>query len=65
VTVPIGSCGPPSGRQSPADSCNWSPAGFVKQLAGVGVAIDTVGGTLTMEYATVVVTALRAGDRHP
>lgn len=28
-------------------------------LAGIGAAIDTVGGNFTMRYATVVVTAVR------
>ena len=30
-------------------------------LAGLGDAIDAVGGTFTMEYTAVVVTAARAG----
>ena len=30
-------------------------------LAGMGAAIDGVGGSFTMQYATVVLTAARAG----
>ena len=32
-------------------------------LAGIGAAIDTVGGSFTMRYTTVVVTAVRIGTR--
>jgi SAM-dependent methyltransferase len=31
-------------------------------LAGVGAAIDSIGGSLTMSYTTVVVTAMRTGS---
>jgi SAM-dependent methyltransferase len=37
------------------------PATMRDVLTGVGAAIDTVGGSFTMQYATVVVTAARTG----
>jgi hypothetical protein len=39
------------------------PAKLQQLLAGIGAAIDTMGGTFTMRYATVVVTAARASVR--
>nr|MDT0657269.1 hypothetical protein [Micromonospora sp. DSM 115978] len=37
------------------------PARLAETLAGIGAAIDAVGGAFTMSYATVVVTAVRSG----
>lgn len=37
------------------------PAALAELLAGLGAAIDAVGGTFRVQYATVVVTAARAG----
>ncbi|WP_240197173.1 hypothetical protein [Nonomuraea lactucae] len=37
------------------------PAKLEKVQAGVGAAIDAVGGSFTMRYATVVVSATRTG----
>ncbi len=37
------------------------PAQLEELLAGVGAAIDAVGGSFTMRYTTVVVTAVRTG----
>ncbi|MEO3858718.1 hypothetical protein [Acrocarpospora sp. B8E8] len=34
-------------------------------LEGVGTAIDAVGGSFTMSYATVAVTAARTGTAGP
>jgi SAM-dependent methyltransferase len=39
------------------------PATMQQVLAGVGKAIDAVGGSFTMGYATVVVTAARIGSQ--
>jgi hypothetical protein len=36
------------------------PAMLEELLTGVGAAIDAVGGSFTMSYTTVVVTATRA-----
>jgi hypothetical protein len=33
--------------------------------AAIGDAVDSVGGSFTMSYATVAVTAVRAGDPRP
>jgi hypothetical protein len=38
-----------------------APDQLAEVLAGVGAAIDAMGGSLTMSYTTVVVTAARAG----
>jgi SAM-dependent methyltransferase len=38
-----------------------APGQLAEVLAGVGAAIDAMGGSLTMSYTTVVVTAARAG----
>jgi hypothetical protein len=37
------------------------PAALRELLAGLGAAVDAVGGSFTMHYATVAVTAARAG----
>jgi len=41
------------------------PATLQELLAGIGAAIDAVGGSFTMHYATLVVTAARAGALDP
>jgi SAM-dependent methyltransferase len=40
-----------------------APDQLAEVLAGVGAAIDAMGGSLTMSYTTVVVTATRTGRR--
>jgi hypothetical protein len=42
----------------------FPPGKLDELLAGIGAAIDAKGGSFTMEYAAVVVTATRIGDRH-
>jgi hypothetical protein len=37
------------------------PNRLAEVLAGIGTAIDTVGGSFTMHYTTVAVTAARTG----
>jgi SAM-dependent methyltransferase len=37
------------------------PAALQELLAGIGAAVDAAGGSFTMQYATLVVTATRAG----
>jgi hypothetical protein len=37
------------------------PARLAHLLAGVGAAVDAAGGSFTVRYATVVVTAARSG----
>jgi hypothetical protein len=37
------------------------PAKLEELLAGIGAAIDAVGGSFTMRYTTVAVTAARTG----
>jgi hypothetical protein len=37
------------------------PGELTELLAGVGAAIDAVGGSFTMNYVTIVVTATRTG----
>jgi hypothetical protein len=37
------------------------PDAMQQILAGIGTAIDAAGGTFTMHYTTVTVTAARAG----
>jgi SAM-dependent methyltransferase len=39
------------------------PARLEELLAGIGAAVDAVGGSFTMQYATVAVSATRAGTR--
>lgn len=39
----------------------FPPAKLEELLAGVGAAVDAVGGSFTMRYTTVVVTATRTG----
>jgi SAM-dependent methyltransferase len=39
----------------------YPPAAAEEMLAGIGAAVDAVGGSFTMPYATVVVTATRTG----
>jgi SAM-dependent methyltransferase len=41
------------------------PATLQELLAGIGVAIDAVGGGFTMHYTTVAVTATRTATPHP
>ena len=41
------------------------PARLEDLLAGIGAAIDAVGGSFTMHYTTVAVTAARPGLRQP
>jgi hypothetical protein len=43
----------------------YPPAAAKEMLAGVGAAVDAVGGSFTMPYATVVVTATRTGTTGP
>jgi SAM-dependent methyltransferase len=43
----------------------YPPAAAKEMLAGIGAAVDAVGGSFTMPYATVVVTATRAGTTGP
>jgi len=38
-----------------------APAKRQELLAGIGAAIDAVGGSFTMQYTLLVVTAARAG----
>jgi hypothetical protein len=38
------------------------PAKQAELLAGIGAAIDAAGGSFTARYATLAVTAARAGD---
>jgi hypothetical protein len=38
-----------------------APAKLQELLAGIGAAIDAVGGRFTMQYASLVVTAARTG----
>jgi len=38
------------------------PAKLTELLAGIGAAIDAVGGSFTMHYLTVAVTAARTGN---
>jgi hypothetical protein len=40
----------------------FPPDRLAKVLDGVGAAVDAVGGSFTMSYTTVVVTAARTGD---
>jgi SAM-dependent methyltransferase len=42
----------------------FPPGKLDELLAGIGSAIDAEGGSFTTEYAAVVVTATRIGDRH-
>jgi SAM-dependent methyltransferase len=44
------------------DHSQFPPATLQQLLAGIGTAIDAVGGSFTMTYATVAVTAARASD---
>jgi len=45
-----------------AGGCDLLPSETVEELVnGIGDAIDAVGGTFTMGYAAVVVTAARTG----
>ena len=37
------------------------PARLQELLAGIGAAIDAAGGSFTMQYATVAVSAVRTG----
>jgi hypothetical protein len=39
----------------------FPPAKLQEILAGIGAAVDTVGGSFTMRYATIVVAAVRTG----
>ena len=41
------------------------PAKLEELLAGIGAAIDAVGGSFTMRYTTVAVTAARTGAARP
>ena len=41
------------------------PAKLEELLAGIGAAIDAVGGSFTMRYTTVAVTAARTGAASP
>jgi hypothetical protein len=41
------------------------PAKLEELLAGIGAAIDPVGGSFTMRYTTVAVTAARTGAASP
>jgi hypothetical protein len=41
------------------------PAKLEDLLAGIGAAIDAVGGSFTMRYTTVVVTAARIASPDP
>jgi hypothetical protein len=41
------------------------PAQLGDLLAGIGAAIDAVGGSFTMHYTTVAVTATRLASPHP
>ena len=43
------------------DHSQFPPARLEEVLAGVGAAIDAVGGSFTMHYTTVAVTAARTG----
>jgi SAM-dependent methyltransferase len=43
------------------DNSQLSPAKLEELLTGIGVAIDAVGGSFTMGYAVVAVTAARTG----
>ena len=43
----------------------FPPAVLAELLTGLGVAIDTAGGTFVMRYATVAVTAVVAGAGRP
>ena len=43
------------------DNSQLSPAKLEELLTGIGAAIDAVGGSFTMGYATVAVTAARTG----
>lgn len=44
----------------PANS-RCPPAKLEELLAGIGAAIDAVGGSFTLDYTTVAVTAARTG----
>jgi hypothetical protein len=39
----------------------FPPSKLEELLAGIGAAVDAVGGGFTMHYATLAVTAARAG----
>jgi hypothetical protein len=41
----------------------FPPAKLEEVLAGIGAAIDTMGGSFTMRYTTVAVTAARTSAR--
>lgn len=43
------------------DNSQLAPAKLEELLAGIGAAIDAVGGSFTMRYAVLVVTAARTG----
>jgi SAM-dependent methyltransferase len=43
------------------DHSQFPPAELAEVLAGIGAAIDAMGGSFTMHYAAVVVTAARTG----
>jgi SAM-dependent methyltransferase len=43
------------------DASQFPPAMLAELLAGIGAAIDAMGGSFTMHYAAVVVTAVRTG----
>jgi len=42
-----------------ADHNQFPPAQLEELVTGIGAAIDAVGGSFTMRYATVVATAMR------
>ncbi|MFF1953855.1 hypothetical protein [Kitasatospora herbaricolor] len=44
------------------DHSRLPPADLAAALAGVGAAVDALGGGFTMEYTAVVVTAALSGD---
>jgi SAM-dependent methyltransferase len=43
------------------DHSQFPPAKLAEVLAGIGAAIDAMGGSFTMHYTAVVVTAVRTG----
>jgi SAM-dependent methyltransferase len=47
------------------DHSHFPPEQLNELLAGLGTAIETVGGSFTMGYTTLAVTAARAGVRDP
>ena len=50
----------PCPRSEVTTSC--PPPNWNEPPAGVGAAIDDIGGRFTMGYTTVVATAVKAGD---